>query len=181
MALIEELKKLGELHLSGVLNDEEFEQAKKVLLVEDERAAQAGPPPPPTPPPPAPAPEPAKSLSKPFCDVPFWCMCIHLSQFAAYIVPMAGIVVPIVLWQIKKDESEEIDRHGKVVVNWLITAYIYAFVFGLLSMVVIGIPFLVILGILGVVYPIVGALKANDGTLWPYPGSFHFLSIEPEI
>lgn len=29
---------------------------------------------------------------------------------------MAGTVVPIVLWQIKKDQSEVIDTHGRIVV-----------------------------------------------------------------
>ena len=50
-------------------------------------------------------------------DVRQWCMFMHLSQFAGYLVPFAGIVVPIVMWQTKKDEAPEIDAHGRAVVN----------------------------------------------------------------
>ena len=47
-----------------------------------------------------------------------WCMLIHLSQFCAGIFPMAGLVVPIILWQIKKDELPGIVPHTHVVLNW---------------------------------------------------------------
>lgn len=31
-----------------------------------------------------------------------WAMVLHLSVFASYIIPLAGIVAPIVIWQVKK-------------------------------------------------------------------------------
>jgi uncharacterized Tic20 family protein len=27
-----------------------------------------------------------------------WAMFLHLSQFAGYIIPLAGLVVPIIIW-----------------------------------------------------------------------------------
>ena len=44
----------------------------------------------------------------------------------------------------------------------------------MLSFILIGIPLLILLGVLCVVFPIIGAIKANDGIAWPYPGSYRF-------
>ena len=99
-----------------------------------------------------------------------WAMILHLSVFAGYIVPLAGLIAPIVIWQVKKDEMPELDAHGMTVVNFIISMVIYMFVAILLTFVLIGIPLLVVLGIVSIVYPIIGGLKANNGELWSYPG-----------
>ncbi len=57
---------------------------------------------------------------------------LHLSQLLNMILPPAGVVVPIVLWQMKKDEMPALDAHGKMVVNWLISSLIYFAVSGVL-------------------------------------------------
>lgn len=151
MNLADELQKLNELRQSGALSEQEFQKAKENLL-EQNRPAQ------------------------PVCGVDSntWGVIMHLSQFCAYLLPLAGIVVPLILWQVKKNESAIIDRHGKIVMNWVLTELILAFIFVMLIFVVIGIPLLVVLGILGVVFPIIGAIKAANGEVWPYPCSFRF-------
>jgi uncharacterized Tic20 family protein len=105
-------------------------------------------------------------------------MFIHLSQFCGYVIPLAGLIVPIVLWQIKKNDSDIIDRHGRIVVNWIITEFILGIVFALLCFVVIGIPLLFALAVVTVVFPIVGGLKANNGEAWKYPCSIGFFSVD---
>ena len=104
-----------------------------------------------------------------------WAMFVHLSLFAAYVIPLAGLVAPIVIWQIKKEQLPGIDVHGKIVVNWIISAIIYAFVSLLLCLVIIGFPMLIALGICSIVFPIVGGIKANNGEVWNYPISINFL------
>ncbi|MEI7903146.1 MAG: DUF4870 domain-containing protein, partial [bacterium] len=94
--------------------------------------------------------------------------------FCGYIVPIAGLIVPIVLWQVKKNDSDVIDRHGCIVVNWIITELILGLVFGILCFVLIGIPLLIVLGVVGIVFPIVGAIKATNGEAWSYPCSIRF-------
>lgn len=103
-----------------------------------------------------------------------WAMFLHLSLLLGYAVPVAGLVAPIIIWQIKKDEMPEIDEHGRIVVNWLISSFIYFFVSALLVMVIIGIPLLGLLGILTIVFPVIGGIKANQGEVWPYPMSIKF-------
>lgn len=103
-----------------------------------------------------------------------WATVLHLSQFAGYVAPIAGFLAPIVIWIVKKDESPEIDAHGREVLNWLISLVIYFVVSGLLCMVLIGIPLVMILGVLAVVFPIIAAVKASDGVLWRYPLTMRF-------
>ena len=104
-----------------------------------------------------------------------WAMLLHFSLLAGFVVPFAGLIVPIIIWQLKKTEFPEIDAHGKVVVNWMISLIIYGAVCFLLSFILIGIPLLIVLGALAVIFPIIGGIKANNGELWKYPLSIPFL------
>ena len=108
-------------------------------------------------------------------QVKTWAMILHLSVFASYLVPLAGIVAPIVIWQIKKGEMPELDAHGRIVTNWIISTYIYVAVCLLLSVVLIGVPLLFVLGALGIIFPIMGAVKASNGETWKYPLSIPFV------
>jgi len=102
-------------------------------------------------------------------------MLLHLSQLASVVVPLAGIVLPIVLWQTQKDKMPAIDAHGKMVVNWMISCVIYAVVSVVLMFVLIGFLTIFAVAIMGIVFPIIGAVKANNGELWQYPVTIKFL------
>lgn len=115
-------------------------------------------------------------LKTPESEGNMWGMILHLSVFAGYVVPLAGLVAPIVIWQIKKDQFPIVDEHGKNQLNWMISMLIYSAVSGLLIFVVIGIFLLAVLGIAAIVLPIIAGIKANNGEVWPYPLSIRFLS-----
>lgn len=104
-----------------------------------------------------------------------WAMFLHLSQLAGYVIPLVGLIAPIVIWQMKKDEYPILDEHGKAVVNWLISELIYGAICFVLVFIVIGFPMLMVLGILAVVFPIIGGIKANNGELWHYPMAINIL------
>ena len=81
-----------------------------------------------------------------------------------------------VIWLIKKDESQYIDGNGKKALNFQISMTIYT----LASLVLIcGGPliFLVIipLAIVNVIFPIIAAIKANNGEEVSYPISIEFI------
>ena len=98
-----------------------------------------------------------------------WATILHLSVFAGYVVPAAGLIAPILIWQLKKNELPGLDAHGRVVANFMVSMLIYGLVAGVLCFVIIGIPLLIALGIVGIVFPIIGAIKASDGQVWQYP------------
>ena len=100
-----------------------------------------------------------------------WAMFIHFSMLAGWIVPLAGLVVPILLWQLKKDELPGIQPHAYVVLNWIITSLVYAVICFILLFIAIGALGFFILAMLTVIYAIIGGVKANDGELWEYPGT----------
>lgn len=164
MNVADELQKLQQLRESGAINDEEFAQAKAKLLNE---SSTDGPD--------KPGFVPAGDSETKERQARQWAMFLHFSQFAGFAIPIAGLIVPIILWQLKKTELPGIDEHGKVVVNWMISMILYAFACILLMFVLIGIPLLIALAIVAVVFPIIGGIKANDGELWLYPMSIRFL------
>lgn len=99
-----------------------------------------------------------------------WAMFLHLSQLAGFFaIPIVGLIAPVIIWQLKKEEYPMLDEHGKAVVNWIISEFIYGAICSVLMFVVIGFPMIIILAILGIVFPIIGGIKANNGELWHYP------------
>lgn len=153
MSLADELQKLNDLKQSGALTESEYQQAKEALLAQNQ----------PVPP------------GSAFFDANTWGLLIHLSQFFFFLIPLAGLLVPLVLWQVKKNESEIIDQHGKIVMNWLLTEIVLGVACGMLIFLFVGVPLLMCLIALGIIFPVIGALKAGAGEVWPYPCSLRFL------
>lgn len=109
-----------------------------------------------------------------------WAMILHLSLLAGHIIPLAGFIAPLVIWQIKKDEFPVIDTHGRIAMNWIISEMIYFVLAIMLFFLLIGIPLMYFLIVLGVAFPIIAAVKANNGEIWRYPGSITFFAY-PEL
>jgi uncharacterized Tic20 family protein len=164
MNIADELAKLQQLHQTGGLSDAEYTKAKAALLDRPSPAAPAV-----SAEPAAVAPAAVEQQARQ------WAMFLHLSLLAGFLIPFAGLVVPIVIWQVKKTQLPALDVHGKIVINWIISAIIYAAISALLVLVFIGIPFLIALGIIGIVFPIIGGMKASNGEIWRYPLSITFL------
>ena len=101
-----------------------------------------------------------------------WAMFIHFSILAGWVVPIAGLIVPILLWQIKKDELPGIVPHAHVVLNWIVTSVVYAIICLILTFLLIGVLGFLALAIATLIFSIVGGLKANEGEVWEYPGTF---------
>ncbi len=160
MTMAEELERLHQLHQTGALSDEEYAKAKASLLDS---------------PPSRPSPVIIKDDSSRELRTRQWAMFLHLSLLAGFIFPILGLVAPILIWQLKKTELPGLDVHGKIVMNWLISLVVYAVFSAILILVLIGIPLLIALGIVCVIFPIVGAIKANEGQVWEYPMSIEFL------
>lgn len=104
-----------------------------------------------------------------------YAMFLHLSQFAGYILPGLGWILPLVLWLTKKDTSAYVDAHGKIVMNWILSSFIYAIIGGILILILVGIPLLIILGILSIIFIVLGSIRASEGQIWPYPLSIRFI------
>lgn len=98
-----------------------------------------------------------------------WAMALHLSVLSGLVIPMAGLIVPIVIYVLKKDTLPGLVPHGHAVFNWMISAVIYAVVSIVLMFVIVGFLTMFALVILCIVFPIIGGVKASEGEVWSYP------------
>ena len=96
-----------------------------------------------------------------------WALALHVStcvSFITYLAPIiAGLAFCIVVWKWVRPESPYISRHAKEVINFQISLLIYTTVAGILVLAAIGVILLPLLGIIGFVLSIYGAVKAADG------------------
>jgi len=102
-------------------------------------------------------------------------MFLHLAQLANVILFPVGIIVPIVIWQTQKDKIPGLDAHGKMVVNWMISVTIYSIVSIVLMFFIIGFLTIIAVGLMGIIFPIIGGIKANNGELCDYPLTIKFI------
>ena len=96
----------------------------------------------------------------------------HLSGLAGYIIPLGGVLVPIVIMLVKS-ESKVITTVAKQALLLNVVIFLSIICSALLMLTIILIPFVIlfwmVLGLAAVVLPIVGALKAHDGIYYQYP------------
>jgi len=147
----EDLKILDELREKGSISEEEYQ---RVLNEQENTFSNAG--------------------RKPLFGLEenTYLMLMHLTQFAGAIVPLAGFIIPILMWTTNKDNNPNVDKHGKNILNCMISYAIYAVV---LCITVIGIPVAVVLGVLYAVFVVIATVKANNGEYWKYPFIIQFI------
>ncbi|MGB2088632.1 MAG: DUF4870 domain-containing protein [Psychroflexus salarius] len=101
----------------------------------------------------------------------------HLSQLLDFVTGFGGLIVPLIIWITQRDKILDMDETGKAILNFQITMILLGvlsiplILFALLGLVLLG---LVIL--LSLVFPIVNAIKANNGEAPYYPLSIKFIS-----
>jgi len=100
----------------------------------------------------------------------------HLSQLLDVITGFGGFIVPLILWITNKEKIYSMDIHGKSVINFQISMFLYAllavpliFVFGFGLLLLIGI------GLLCLILPIINAVKASNGEEPNYLFSIDFI------
>ncbi|MEO5755063.1 MAG: DUF4870 domain-containing protein [Chthoniobacterales bacterium] len=105
-----------------------------------------------------------------------WMVLCHASALLGIFFHFLGhIFGPLIVWIVKRHESAEIDAHGKESLNFQISMLIYDVVAFILCFVLIGIPILVLLWILNIVFVVIASIKASDGELYRYPLTIRFI------
>lgn len=96
-------------------------------------------------------------------------MLIYLISF------FTAFIGPLVIWLIKKDESDFIDHHGREYLNFLISFTVYTIISAILMLIVIGIFMLITVAIAGFILTIIAAVKSLDGEYYRFPFIFRIL------
>ena len=96
----------------------------------------------------------------------------HERGLAGYILPLGGVLVPIIIWVVKSD-SPAISTIAKQAVLLNVMIFLALIASFILWITIVLIPVLIILalalGLTAIVLPIVGAVKASEGLLYRYP------------
>ncbi len=105
-----------------------------------------------------------------------WAMLCHLTALSLYIgVPFGHIIVPLIIWLIKKDEFAVVDEQGKESLNFQISITIYWIVAGLLCLIAIGLVLLPAIAVAHIVLIIIATVKTNQGEKYSYPLTLRFI------
>ncbi|MCP8900595.1 DUF4870 domain-containing protein [Gilvimarinus xylanilyticus] len=152
---LDKIEKLNELKEKGMISDEEYQRAKAKALGSASASDVVGD-----------------------VDNRSYSMLMHLAQLCGFVIPMCGLVVPLIMWVVKKDDAY-INEQGKVVFNWVISSFIYFVICIVLAIFIIGIFLVIALGIVSIVFIIMGAIRAKDGTIQNYPMSIPFFTVDP--
>lgn len=99
----------------------------------------------------------------------------HLGIVAGTIVPFGSVLLPLILWLVYKDKSEYVAYHAKEALNFQLTMLIGFIASAILIFVFIGIPLLIALAIVDLVFCIIAAIRANEGERYRYPYTFRFV------
>ena len=96
----------------------------------------------------------------------------HLSGLAGYVVPLGGVIVPVIIWVVRSD-SRVIASLAKQALLLNLIVFVTVAATAVLWITVILIPLVILLWIglalAALALPIVGAIKANQGTYYRYP------------
>lgn len=100
----------------------------------------------------------------------------RLFSMLIYILSLPFPVLgPLVIWLLKREESEFVDYHGKEYFNFIVSYFIYGIISSILVIVLIGILMLIVLGIMTIVFTIIAAVKAYQGERYRFPLIIHFI------
>lgn len=119
-------------------------------------------------------PEPPAGLSPDNSEKQF-ALFVHLSALLGFFIPFGNIIAPLVMWQIKKNESAFIDDQGKEAVNFNLTLLIIGLALVLLTLITFGlgalltVPLGLALCVAWLVLAILAGIKANEGVAYRYP------------
>ncbi len=109
-------------------------------------------------------------MAGPNKDARNWAMLCHMSALTGLLGNGIGFLLgPLIIWLVKKDSHAFVDEQGKEAVNFQITMLIAFIVAGILAFALIGIPLLLILAVVNIVFPILAGLKASNGEHYRYP------------
>lgn len=101
----------------------------------------------------------------------------HLSQLLDFVTGIGGFIIPLIIWLINRDKILGMDEHGKAILNFRISMFIYIlFCIPLVLFFGLGIFGIIVIAFFYLIFPIVNAVRASNEEPPNYPLSIRFLS-----
>lgn len=100
----------------------------------------------------------------PTSEEKLWMILSHLS-----ILLGVGLVLPLVVYLVKKDTSPLVAHHAKEALNFQISVVLSSFACVLLSLFVVGFFLMFGLVVASMVFSLIASIKASEGVFYRYP------------
>ncbi|WP_417763462.1 DUF4870 domain-containing protein [Shewanella sp.] len=100
---------------------------------------------------------------------------VHVASFAGYIIPFGTILGPLIVYLMKRDESEFVAACGKNCLNFQISLAIYFVISLILAFVLVGFLLMGILALFNLIVTVIAAIKASEGEVFSYPLAIRFI------
>ena len=105
-----------------------------------------------------------------------WTILCHASALLGVFLHFPGHVLgPLIVWLAKRDDSPELDAHGKESLNFQLSMLLYTVISGVFCLVLIGFVFIAILWVVNAVFVIIASIQASDGKFYRYPMTIRFI------
>jgi uncharacterized Tic20 family protein len=99
----------------------------------------------------------------------------HIGALLGYFIGIGNILVPLIIWLTKKDESALISEHAKASLNFQISMTLYTIAASIIGY-ILGISIIYfVLPLVSIICIILATLEANKGNLYNYPFSITFV------
>ena len=92
-----------------------------------------------------------------------------LAILAHLLTFVAPILAPLIIYLVKRNESEFVSIHAKEALNFQISLILYYIIAGILVFVLIGFALRAVLGICNLILVILAAIRASENKLYRYP------------
>jgi uncharacterized Tic20 family protein len=100
----------------------------------------------------------------------------HLSQLLDFVSGIGGFIVPLILWLVKREEVCGMNEHGKAILNFRISMFIYLLIcIPAILLLGLGIIGIIVIAIFYLIFPVINAVKASNNEAPSYPLSIQFI------
>jgi uncharacterized Tic20 family protein len=113
----------------------------------------------------------------PSADERKWAALAHVAALAGIVVPFAGNVLgPLVVWFLKKDSMPFVADQGREALNFQLTIFLASAIGFFLIFLGIGVPLILLLFAVDLVFIWIATFKASEGVAYRYPWSLRLVT-----
>ncbi len=114
----------------------------------------------------------SKELTPSNSDDRKWGAITHLAALIGLLLPLGLVLGPLLVWFLKRDDSEFVNEQGKAALNFQLSILVIAFVLLLLSAMIRPLlPLAFVAGIAGLAFALMAGVSTFKGKPFKYPWS----------
>ena len=102
----------------------------------------------------------------------------HLLPLLGFVMPGLNMVIPLVIWWLKRDKSTFVEHHAREALNFQITFSLLCVLWSVLTVFLVGwllLPLVPVVLIVALLFMFRAAMKAGNGSFYRYPFTVHLV------